>query len=334
MDSQLKQRLVGAAVLVALAVIFLPMLVKGPAPDSGVSDVPLKVPDAPRGEYETRELPLVVPDEAPAGGVVGLQAPGADDGPLPTVDTATAPSGRDAREADDADAQSSMLPPTAAGGDYAVHFAAYDSSVSADTVVARLRDAQLPAYREAGRVGDKQAWRVRIGPYATRADAEIARVEAARVGKYAGARVIALDAAEPATPVAATPAPEPQPQPQQQPQPQPQDRPAPPEPVASKPAEAPKPAATPAGPPKPAATAGVGFAVQIGAFSNAAQATAKRDELRAAGFSAFTETVQTDKGTLTRVLAGPVVSRPEAEQLNGRLRARLGITNGLVRSHP
>src|SRR3546814_9191896 len=56
--------------------------------------------------------------------------------------------------------------------------------------------------------------------------------------------------------------------------------------------EAPKPAAES---PKPAATAGVGFAVQIGAFSNTAQAIAKRDELRAAGFSAFTETVQTDK---------------------------------------
>src|SRR3546814_20951363 len=66
--------------------------------------------------------------------------------------------------------------------------------------------------------------------------------------------------------------------------------------------EAPKPAAEP---PKPAATAGVGFAVQIGAFSNTAQAIAKRDELRAAGFSAFTETVQNDKGTLPRVLAGP-----------------------------
>ena len=323
MESQLKQRLIGAAVLVALAVIFLPMLVKGPAPDSGVSDVSLKVPDAPQTEYETRDLPLVVPDEAPAGGVVGLQAPDADDDALPTVDTTTAPSGRDAPQAGDQDAQATMLPPTAAGGDYAVQFAAYDSSVSADTVVARLRDAQLPAYREAGRVGDAQAWRVRVGPYATRADAEVARVEAARVGKYAGARVIALDAAEPAAPVAARPAPEPEPQ----------ERPAPAEPVASKPAEAPKPAAQPVEPPKPAATAGVGFAVQIGAFSNTAQATAKRDELRAAGFSAFTETVQTDKGTLTRVLAGPVVSRPEAEQLKGRIKARLGA-DGMVRSHP
>src|SRR6188508_1555058 len=73
MDSRLKQRLVGAAVLVALAVIFLPMLVQGPAPDSGVSDVPLSMPDAPRGEYETRDLPLVTPGDTPDGGAVGMQ---------------------------------------------------------------------------------------------------------------------------------------------------------------------------------------------------------------------------------------------------------------------
>jgi cell division septation protein DedD len=48
MDTSLKQRLVGAVVLVALAVIFLPMLVKGPAPDSGVSDVALDVPAEPK----------------------------------------------------------------------------------------------------------------------------------------------------------------------------------------------------------------------------------------------------------------------------------------------
>src|SRR5690242_5031372 len=72
MESGLKQRLVGAAVLVALAVIFLPMLVQGPAPDSGVSNVPLTMPPAPRGDTETRDLPLVTPGDAPAGGAVGL----------------------------------------------------------------------------------------------------------------------------------------------------------------------------------------------------------------------------------------------------------------------
>ncbi|HEX2082645.1 MAG TPA: sporulation protein, partial [Xanthomonadaceae bacterium] len=67
MDTPTKQRLVGAAVLIALAVIFLPMLVKGPAPDSGVSDVPLDMPRQP-DDVETRELPLVVP-QAGEGGV-------------------------------------------------------------------------------------------------------------------------------------------------------------------------------------------------------------------------------------------------------------------------
>ena len=317
MESQLKQRLIGAAVLVALAVIFLPMLVKGPAPDSGVSDVSLKVPDAPQGEYETRDLPLVVPDRAPEGGVTGMQpAADADGQALPTVDTTTTgPADAAARE-DGGSTTGEMLPPTVAGGDYAVHFAAYDSSVDADTVVSRLRGAQLPAYREASGAGGKQTWRVRIGPYGTRADAEIARLEAQRVGKYEGARVIALDAAEPAAPVASKPAPTPEPV----------AKPAPTKTVAS------KPAAKPVEPQKPAA-AGVGFAVQIGAFSNAAQATGKRDQLRGAGFNAFTETVNTDKGVLTRVLAGPVASRGEAEQLAARVKARLGL-DGLVRSHP
>ena len=43
MDTALKQRLIGAVVLVALAVIFLPMLVKGPAPDSGDGRVDVTV---------------------------------------------------------------------------------------------------------------------------------------------------------------------------------------------------------------------------------------------------------------------------------------------------
>ncbi len=345
MESGLKQRLIGAAVLIALAVIFLPMLVKGPAPDSGVSDVPLKVPDAPQGEYQTRDLPLVVPSEAPEGGAVGMPAAqgGNAGGALATVDTTTAPSASPASDNEDAADLATakpMLPASTAGGDYAVHFAAYGSSVSADTVVARLRSAQLPAYREATTVAGKSAWQVRIGPYATRADAEIARVESARVGKQSGARVIALDADAAssasvpqaiapavAAPIKAQPLPAPAP-------------------VAAKPVEKPvaavakpveKPVEKPAGKPvqKPSApaAAGVGFVVQIGAFGNAAQATKKRDELRAAGFSAFTETVGSGSGMLTRVLTGPVVDRTDADKLKAQVKAKLGI-DGMVRSHP
>ncbi|PBS15239.1 sporulation protein, partial [Lysobacteraceae bacterium NML93-0793] len=106
------------------------------------------------------------------------------------------------------------------------------------------------------------------------------------------------------------------------------------------PAPTPAPAATPAAPPAatpepatPPATADVGFIVQVGAFSNAADANAMRDRLRSAGITAFTDSVQTDKGRLTRVKAGPVTSRGEAEQLKTRVRSAVGI-DGLIRAHP
>lgn len=331
MESGLKQRLVGAAVLVALAVIFLPMLVKGPMPDSGVSDVPLKMPDAPPGDYQTRDLPLVVPDAATAaGGAVGMASAPRQDGALPIVDTASAaPAAADApAPADDA---AIMLPAATAGGDYAVDFGAYDSSANAETVIARLRGASLPAYRETAEVDGRQAWRVRVGPYATRARAEIARVAASRLD--ARARVVALDAATAApastaqplaaatAPVTASALPH---------------VPAKPPTATTKPTPKPVAAVPPAPPPvqnKPTAAAGVGFAVQLGAFGNAADAGAMRERLRAAGFSAFTEAVGTDKGPLTRVRVGPVLSRADAEQLKAQVKSKTGI-DGIVRPHP
>ena len=75
----MKQRLVGAVVLVALGVIFLPMLVKGPAPDSGVSDVSLDAPAEPKqaGDLQTIDLPLETPAGASAAGATGMPDPAA-----------------------------------------------------------------------------------------------------------------------------------------------------------------------------------------------------------------------------------------------------------------
>jgi cell division septation protein DedD len=318
MDSRLKQRLVGAAVLVALAVIFLPMLVQGPAPDSGVSDVPLSMPDAPRADYETRDLPLVTPGNTPDGGAVGMQStpPAATSVPAPAPMTppaasstapaavastpATTPAATPpVAPAPNAPASSvAPLPATTAAGDYAVSFGTYATTTAADAMIASLRVSQLPAFHEAATANGKPAWRVRIGPYATRADAEIARLRASHVRDDAGARVVVLDAA--ATPT--TPA---------------------------------KPTLSTATPSKPAApaTATTGFALQLAAFSKPEDAAALREKLRAAGFSAFTESVATDKGALTRVRVGPVITRAEAEQLKAQVKAKVGL-DGVVRPHP
>ena len=324
MDTSLKQRLIGAAVLVALAVIFLPMLVQGPAPDSGAADVPLNMPATPDTGMETRELPLAGPADAPAGGATGMPV---NDDAANTVDASVAQS----------------FPAAVAGGDYAVHFGSYASADAAKTVVAALAKAQLPGYSEATQLNGKQAWRVRIGPFATQADAEAARLSATRVRSDVTARVIELDAeTAAATPVpaatapvadAAKPAaiplpPEPKPaatKPAQAPAQQVVAKPEPPKPQVATP-PTPKPA------PQPAA-ANVGFAVQLAAFTNPADANALRDRARAAGFSAFTESVKTDKGTLTRVRIGPVADRAAADQLKAQVQSKLGVA-GIVRPQP
>ncbi len=322
MDSSLKQRLVGAVVLIALAVIFLPMLVKGPAPDSGVSDVPLDIPAEPRSaDVETRDLSLEAPGSVPPGGATGM--PG------------TVVEGPPAAPA------SGGLFPSVAAGDYAVSFGSYATVADADRVIGALRSAELPAYREATNVAGRAAQRVRIGPFADRGIAEAARLRAAHVRDDVDSKVLVLDADGSAPAVASNPA---------TPSPKPVAAPtasvlAKPPVVAPKPVEAaPKPVATATAPvaaepaaipaPTPAASAsGTGFAVQVGAFASAGDATALRDKLRGAGFNAFTESVNTDKGALTRVRVGPAVTRAEADQLKASVQAKLGIA-GMVRPHP
>ncbi len=73
MEPTLKHRLIGAAVISALAIIFLPKLIVGSDPGLSGTRVPLKVPAAPKGEFQTQELPLDAPSSSvPAGGVVGM----------------------------------------------------------------------------------------------------------------------------------------------------------------------------------------------------------------------------------------------------------------------
>lgn len=337
MDTPLKQRLIGAIVLVALAVIFLPMLVKGPAPDSGVQDVPLRAPDAPAdGQFETRELPLVAPSAPASGSATGMPA-------VQPVADAASPA---------ADAGSGALPPSAAAGNYAVSFGAYATEADADAVIAHLKKSNLPGFRQQDTINGRPAWRVRIGPYADRARAELVRLEAGKVPGDVNAQVVVLDAdkepaaqaaapATPATPPAAAAA-----------APAVRTEALPAEPArpvaaarqdvrdASKPAaQKPEPAKPAASKPAPAAVApapaasSVGFAVQLGAFGKPADANALRDKVRAAGFSAFVEQVRTDNGVLNRVRVGPVANRAEAEQLKAQVAAKVGIA-GMVRPHP
>lgn len=346
MDSALKQRLIGAAVLVALAMIFLPMLLKGPdTAEPDAAQVPMDMPVAPDQEFETRELPLTAPSAAtPEDGVLGLDTrpPASDDPdalvtigpdgrpvggsqPLPeetpapadappeapavAVDAATgvAPPPTEPVTAAPAPAPAAATPPPApatplptvtAGGRYVVNVGSFSNLDNARALATKLRAQGLPLTSESVDVSGKPAMRLRVGPYAERTAAEAARL---RVEGVTGgsASVIALDAS--AAPAAA----------------------------------AARPAATPSAPaPRPAAAANVGFAVQLGALSSEADANALRDRARAAGFVAFHQRVNTDRGAVWRVRVGPEADRAAADRLRESVASKLGLKDAIVVSHP
>jgi cell division septation protein DedD len=95
----------------------------------------------------------------------------------------------------------------------------------------------------------------------------------------------------------------------------PPERTAEPQPVTAAPA---RPAPSP--PPEPAKTGG--WAVQVGAFGSADAARRLVDELSAAGFEAHLAPVTRSGKTLHRVRVGPAATRPAADQLAQRLKAR------------
>ena len=306
MDSALKQRLIGAAVLVALAVIFLPMLLDRPPPGPGTEAVRLDIPPAPERDFETRTLPLEPPPAAaPPPAVVERE-------PLATVDADAAPR-VDARPEDDADAAmpapsastavaadegapeegaaegsatgaaaAAPQPPPAPvrDGRFVVNLGSFANQGNARALLGRLTSAGVPAFEEAIELEGKPALRLRAGPFAARGDAEAARLAAQRVQPGLAATVVTLDPD----------------------------------------AEAP-------------AAARSGFAVQVGAFRDAADARGLRDRLRGGGLTAFIDEVQTDEGRMHRVRVGPETVRARAEAMKETLKTRFQL-DGLVVTHP
>ena len=384
MDPALKHRLIGAAVLSALAIIFLPMLIVGRDKNDIAADAPLTMPGAPNGDFQTRELPLVTPAAGiPKGGVVGMDAthpapPASSASTVPAVDVNGLPVPVGAQPASaqsvgavaasavpsvvpvanpnaaGAPAPAVGLPTTAtpgiavpaanAGGHYVVSLGTYSNTANAQSLVASLKGAQLPAYAEAVTVAGKPSTRVRIGPFAQRGDAEAARLRAQQVRTDMPASVTALDSATPAPDSITAPA-------NKLP-----IAPAVAKPLASTTATTAKPVvpsvSTAASASKPATAAGVpasavakppaapspaaagrGYVVQVSAFRSQDEALTLRDKLRSAGFTAFSEKIQADSGTLYRVRIGPEADRDAADRLRTELSTKLGLS-GMVVAYP
>ena len=260
MDSALKQRLLGAAVLIALAIIFVPMFLGNAPPKQDSTTVSLNMPVPPERKFETRTVPVETPSANPAPAPV-------ESNKVATVDT-RAPARPDARPEDAATPPiaapvkpepkpaatiepKASAPPAAvpvdapasstAPGRFAVNLGIYADQAHANALVTRVKKLGQPAYSEATEYQGKSALRVRVGPFADRALAETARLKIKQV--------------EPKVPSSVVESSE--------------------QPKVDAPASA-----------LPANRAG-GWAVQLGAFKLEAEANKLRDRLRSGGTAAF-----------------------------------------------
>ena len=320
MDSALKQRLLGAAVLIALAIIFVPMfLSNSPPKHDGAANVQ-EIPLPPDRKVEVRTLPV----DAPAAPVA--TQPVADPNRVVTVDThapprtdalqdtpgapaghapvAAAPAKPEAKpeSAKPEPAKPEATKPAAptpetkpapvapasnSGGRFAVHLGVYADQAHADQLVARLKAQKQPAYAEPTEYQGKPALRVRVGPFADRAAAESAR--------------LVIKQAEPKVPSSVV--------------------------ESGEQPKADAPAASVAGN-RPG-----GWAVQLGAFKSEPEANKLRDRLRNGGVAAFVDRSGTGEGALWRVRAGPYAERSAAEGARATIKSKFA-SEGIVVTQP
>ena len=188
MDQALKARLIGAAVLVALAVLLIPELLSGRKP-AGTDD---GAPPASRGTRTfTIELaagtpaPAARPIPTSAPGVVPAQASPASRDAAPDSGLATPPAMPSAAAARTTPhpapaatapaatpASSPAATPSPARGGWAVQVGAFGSAATAQKMADQLKAAGYRAYVSPVARSGKTLHRVRVGPEAERARAE------------------------------------------------------------------------------------------------------------------------------------------------------------------
>lgn len=203
MDKPLKQRMIGAIVLIALAVIFIPMLLDGGSGEKRRT-VSLDIPSKPDEEYRSRLLPLddrtaaEQAPEAPQQGRVQRDAepPPRTSPPLPSqqsdgASNETAEPAEQGAASGDSPAETDpgpsaggadSAPAVALDGDLAnwfVQVGSFSRQSNADELRDRLIEAGYSAFTEASSVDGTATHRVKVGPELQRADAERVREEIA-----------------------------------------------------------------------------------------------------------------------------------------------------------
>ena len=314
MDDALRQRLIGAAVIILLAVIFVPMLLDAPKEQTPSREqVDLTIPPRTEPGMETRRLPLdpdmTAPTPIPRNEEPDTSAtdvaeatpiepppettpPPAQPAPTPVAPPAApvAATPRPTPSSEETPVRPVLPAPSpAAGGRFVAQFGSYADKNNADGLIADLAKVGVPAsIEELQSGGGRKLYRVRSKGYATRTEADAARLSAQRQIAGLSSNVIELALAN----------------------------------------------ATQSAPAAAGRANLTGWAVQVGVFSKAEGAKELSDKLRAAGYAAFVEPIKLAGGkTSHRVRIGPEARRDNAVKVQTEVKTKFKL-DALVVAHP
>lgn len=189
MDMRLKERLIGATVLVLAAVLFIPMVLDGPDPNGRVSQtVPLPAPES-EDERRTVRIDLAAQDTAPPQALapsgarepvsvdlVPQQEQAAESASSASSTMTASPTGPASPpvaqpEPESIPASASSEPEPASGtpdAPWTVQAGSFTQQDNAETLAAELRKLGFPAYVSRFDDGGRLHFRVRVGGYPSR----------------------------------------------------------------------------------------------------------------------------------------------------------------------
>ena len=170
MDEQLKRRLVGAAVIVSLVVIFVPMLLDEPV-DTDQTELPDQIPDKPKVLQRPLPSQEILPEPIPPETVAPAQTP-VDTGPKESPPVSSEPPEpvptSTLTEQADSSPEGKRASPTA----WLVQVGSFTQRDNATKLVERLKQASLPAQLHEVTIDGKRHFRVQMLPQLDRRDAE------------------------------------------------------------------------------------------------------------------------------------------------------------------
>ncbi|MFA5529677.1 MAG: SPOR domain-containing protein [Thiohalomonadaceae bacterium] len=180
MNEQLKKRLTGAVVLVALVVIFVPMLLDGDD-DEGMSSFGSNIPERPDQTFQSIEIPLQLPAQpasAPQRVVESVQQAQAHEAaqrtPAPEVTAVLATAPPVQQQA----AAPAPAPVERGPESWVVQLGSFGSAVNAMALRDKARGKGFTAFVEQVKVDNGSlAYRVRVGPELKRENAEARKAE-------------------------------------------------------------------------------------------------------------------------------------------------------------